>query len=270
MSDTSAQPTDGLARRFVGDANSTIGSMIKRGFTGGSTVAAPSAPVAAAPLPADNALASPPPPALESVTYSQPSISPLDVLEEAIEEAKKVAPASPVVSPTETVSPVSPPVPPDPVAEGVFTQAMPQAVADAAQAVDLLQQAGATSRKEAGESVSLDQIAADAARGVQVVETEPSPEISPEVESYLQKVEENKDMAPPEIVIADTTQALPANRQFPSQPVIVLPITPEAEQAGVKKGPQFSIRWLVEWSRRLMKAFAGKIIYRPIEGSTAS
>jgi hypothetical protein len=209
--------------------------MIKRGATGGlSTVTSPS-----------------------SLTF----------LEEAIEEAKKISP--PVVSaapPTSLVQPVTP----DPVAEGVMTQAIPQAVDAAAQAASAVQQGAGTSRKEAAESVSLDQIAADAARGVQVVETEPTPEISPEVESYLEKVQENKDMAPPEIVIADTSQALPTNHQFPSQPVIVLPITPEVEAAGAKKSPQLSIRWLVEWSRRLMKAFVGKIIYRPIEGSTAS
>lgn len=268
MSDTSAQPTNGLARRFVGDSNSTIGSLIKRGFTGKTSPA-----------------------------------SPLDLLEEAIEEAKNMAPAplvdqvptdptltdtslsdsamsaDPVAStdsaiPTNpVVLPISAPddvLPSDPVAEGVMTQAMPQAVAAVSQAVDIAQQGAGTSRKEAGESVSLEQFAADAARGVQVVETEPTPEISPEVESYLEKVQENKDLAPPEIVIADTSKALPVNNQFPSQPVIVLPITPEVEKVGAVKSPQLSIRWLVEWSRRLMKAFVGKIIYRPIEGNTAS
>jgi hypothetical protein len=46
--------------------------------------------------------------------------------------------------------------------------------------------------------------------------------------------------------------------------VIVLPITPATEDAGERKNPKWSIRWLVEWSRKLMKAFSGKIIYREV------
>jgi len=49
------------------------------------------------------------------------------------------------------------------------------------------------------------------------------------------------------------------------KPVIILPITPEVEAVGAKKGPQWSVRWLVEWSRRLMKMFSGKILYADSE-----
>jgi hypothetical protein len=162
---------------------------------------------------------------------------------------------------------------PNPVAEGVLTQAMPQAVAQttATQAATdpLLSAKTSSTQKEATESVSLDQVAADAARGAQLAEVEPQPEIPPEVESYLQKVEERPATAPQEIVIADGSQTTPAQHSYPSQPVIVLPITAEEEKAGVKKSPKFSIRWLVEWSRKLMKAFMGKVIYRPVEESSA-
>lgn len=154
--------------------------------------------------------------------------------------------------------------------QGLMSQVMPQVMAQTADALDPALKAVTTSRKEtAAEAVSLEQLAADAARGVQQVEVEPTPEISPEVESYLQKVEDHTEMAPKEIVIADGTQTSPVDHQYPSQPVVVLPITQEEEKEGAKKSPKFSIRWLVEWSRRLMKMFIGKIIYRPVEGSTA-
>lgn len=111
--------------------------------------------------------------------------------------------------------------------------------------------------------VSLEQVAAEVARSAQSPETAPTPELSPEVESYLQKVEDSKDMAPPEVVIADGSQTQPAERNYPAQPVVVLPITPEEEKTGERKSAKFSVRWLVEWSRKLMKMFTGKVVYQP-------
>lgn len=197
----------------------------------------------------------------------------LDILEMAIAEAEKtkplteVAPESVPEPSPEPPTPTTEPAPaPDPLAEGVMTQALPQAIQETADALDPALTAPVSTQKEVLErSASLDQIAADLATGIQVVEQEKNPEIPPEVESYLQKVEENTDSAPPEIVIADGSAPTAANRAYPSQPVVVLPITAEEEKAGAQKSPQFSLRWLVEWSRRLMKVFAGKIIYKPAE-----
>lgn len=88
-----------------------------------------------------------------------------------------------------------------------------------------------------------------------------SPEISPEISSYLQEVASNHDQLPQEIVVANNDiQLQPAHQQL--RPVIVLPVTPEIEKVGAKQKPTASIRWLVEWSRRLMKMFAGQVIYR--------
>lgn len=227
MSDIPAQPTKGLAHRLVGDPHSVIGVMIKRGFTGTAAVPAASLP-----------------------TSSQTNTSDaLNTLEQVITEVEQTAPVSQ----------------PDLTGEGVMSQVMPQVVA--AQTADTLNPAlsaaPAASKETVPDSVSLEQVAMDAAQGVQQVEAAPTPEISPEVESYLQKIEDHKDMAPKEIVIADGSQTTPASHQYPAQPVVILPITPEEEAAGAKKSPKFSIRWLVEWSRRLMKTFIGKVIYRP-------
>ena len=209
----SAQPTTGLVRRLVGDPNSTIGALIKRGVTGATSAGLVNSDKK---LPADNSTA---------------SAKTLNTLEETLNQVEALSPPT-----------AEPPIKTNP---------------------------SVTSRKEAVESVSLDQVALDAARGVQEAEAEPQPEISPEVESYLQKVEEQKDSAPQEIVIADGSQTTPTDHPYPAQPVVVLPITAEEEKVGVKKSPKFSVRWLVEWSRRLMKVFMGKIIYRPLEESQA-
>lgn len=103
---------------------------------------------------------------------------------------------------------------------------------------------------------------AEAGTGVQAVEVEKNPELPPEVEGFINKVEQQADQLPKEIVIADAIKNLPQHHPLPKQPVVVLPITPEIEKTGATKSPKFSVRWLVEWSRRIMKMFVGKVIYR--------
>lgn len=97
--------------------------------------------------------------------------------------------------------------------------------------------------------------------GIQTVEQERTPEIAPEVESFLKQAQEQPDQLPQEIVIADN-QEVSAVTHHPKQPVIVLPITPEEQKLGRKKSPKLSIRWLVEWSIKIMKKFTGEVIYR--------
>jgi hypothetical protein len=151
-----------------------------------------------------------------------------------------------------------------------MSQVMPQVMTQTADSLDTTKtMSSATQKEKPAPAISLEQVATDAVGGVQTVEAIPTPEISPEVESYLQKVEDTAGMAPKEIVIADGTQTAPVAHQYPSQPVVVLPITKEQEEEGAKKNPKFSIRWLVEWSRRLMKIFFGKVIYRPVEGTVS-
>jgi len=108
-----------------------------------------------------------------------------------------------------------------------------------------------------------------AAAGLAAAEHEPRPEIPVEVESYLRHAEEHPDHLPQEIVIADdhTVKTVPHTAKTP---VIVLPFTPEVEERGRKKSPKFSIRWLIEWGHKLMKKFAGRIIYRPDANPDAS
>ena len=151
-----------------------------------------------------------------------------------------------------------------------FAQVVPQVIQQTAQStqtpIDTLNPAYAsgTTSKEAPSGITLERPAFDqAGGGIQHVEQEKNVEISPEVESFITKVAEHTDQLPQEIVIADQTSPVPTTKYL-ATPVIILPITPEIEKAGAKKAPQFSVRWLVEWSRKLMKAFAGRVIYREV------
>lgn len=147
-------------------------------------------------------------------------------------------------------------------AEQTAPQAVPtamlQSVADATQA--LTPKTGTGGKETIGAAAGAKNVV-EAGGSTQYVEYEPNPELPPEVEGYLNKAEQHSDQAPPEIVIADSAAALPTDRQLPSQPVVVLPITPEVEKIGMSKPPQFSIRWLVEWSHKIMKMFVGNVIY---------
>lgn len=152
------------------------------------------------------------------------------------------------------------PVTPSPA----IAAAMPLAIDQATNTLNPPTPGGTTAKEAIDRGTHVEQPPVDAGTGIQVVEVEPTPEISPEVAEYLQRVEQNDQQQPQEIVIAgDTAQLIP---QAPTlKPVIVLPITPEVEAAGAKKNPQWSVRWLVEWSRRLMKMFSGKILYADSE-----
>lgn len=105
------------------------------------------------------------------------------------------------------------------------------------------------------------QVSAELPGGMQYIDSEPSPEISPELEIYLQKVEEAEAHISEEVI----TAAQPPIQQSPAplpQNVKVLPITKEVEEAGMKKNTSNSIRWLVAFSRKLAEMFKGKAIYR--------
>lgn len=100
------------------------------------------------------------------------------------------------------------------------------------------------------------------AAGVQSVENEATAELSPEVAGFLAEVEEHAaEQAPQEIVVAgDSVTTLPAHTI--SQPVVVVPITPDMEVEGVGKNVRESIQWLLVWSHKIMKMFSGRVIYR--------
>ena len=97
--------------------------------------------------------------------------------------------------------------------------------------------------------------------GLTYVEQEPNPEIPVEVEGFLKRVEDSADKLQQEIVLADKN-LVTQDQNHPAQPVIVLPINQAMEKEARGKSPKFSIAWLVEWSRKIIKKFLGQVIYR--------
>jgi hypothetical protein len=139
-----------------------------------------------------------------------------------------------------------------------FAQAVPQALSQPHAAPSTPQ----SSKKEAFVSTyAAPESTPDLNGGVQAVERERTPEVPPEVESFLQHVQNNAAKLPEEIVIADN-QEISKVTHHPKTPVLVLPISPEEEKLGRTKSPKLSVRWLVEWSHKMMKKFSGKVVYR--------
>ncbi|MEN8253283.1 MAG: hypothetical protein ABFQ62_02835 [Patescibacteria group bacterium] len=148
---------------------------------------------------------------------------------------------------------VTNPVPNRIVASGMVAQAMPKAADEVVQ-LQQAQQTGST-QKEAQAATVFESIP-----GAQV-EYEESAEIAPEVEAFVQKVEE-QDQLPQEIAVNAENIDLSQPIKLAKKAVVVLPITPEIEKVGEKKNPKYSIRWLVEFAKKIMKIFNGEVIYR--------
>ncbi len=131
----------------------------------------------------------------------------------------------------------------------------------ALQATDTLNPAQPRTGQERVDSGSSPDGSLVEAGGLGQVETEKIPELPVEVEGYLQHVEDHHDQLPQEVVITgDDITVQPSHR--PTAPVVVLPITEEDEKLAKGKNTSYGIKWLVEWSHKLIKRFAGKIIYR--------
>lgn len=148
---------------------------------------------------------------------------------------------------------------------GIFAQAIPAAVDQAQheldqQAQQQIPQAGGRQKEhlEGSSNVAAPELPAD----IYYVEEEKNPEIPPEVESYIQHVEDAAKIEPQKIVVAQ--EAIPDLSGAPTPPRIVkvLPITKEQEEVGLRKSTSFSIRWLVEFGHKLAKALVGQVVYR--------
>ncbi len=99
--------------------------------------------------------------------------------------------------------------------------------------------------------------------GMQYAEVEHTPEIPPEVESYIERVTDQSDQKQEVVVRAEEPPA-PTSIHAPIQErvVKVLPLTKVQEEIGMKKNATFSVRWLVEFSHKIAKMFFGNVIYK--------
>lgn len=174
----------------------------------------------------------------------------LDVFEGILDEVENANGA--MVSPPQIVDP--------PLEPSVLAQAVPVAVTQQASQQPVGGYVGGRQKEMVGGSGLT--ASAELPGGVQLAEQEPIPEIPPEVESYIQHVEETAKTQPETVVIAPQSDATAAPAITPPRVVRVLPITKEQEEVGLRKNSSFSIRWLVEFGHKLAKMFVGQVVYR--------
>lgn len=172
-------------------------------------------------------------------------------------------PAQPQVTPLPSTQVAMPTVPtlvdegrPNP---GVISQALPTAVI---QTQDPLNPVNPKpSAKETSPVMMVDQ-AVELPGGVQSVETLRTPEIPVEVEKFIEEVKDHPDQIPAEVVMTDQQQVMNNAQHALAKPVIILPMTKEELHNAKKSSPQMSKRWLGEWVEKIMKVFAGEVVFR--------
>ena len=248
------------------DPNSMMGAL-----TGGQqppTQAAAPQPPTPSPSPAQTAVGQSDP--VQGVSTGDS----LDLLESIVNETASAQTSSQVVPPVATPAvTANPGMAQDPPAQpavplagepDVSAQAVISTIQTTEDPLNPLNPAPASAKENFERPAAPDAASLDVGGAVQQVEVERNPEVPIEVEGFLQRVEDFSVQEPQEVVIADGTSEQ-ASTNYSSRPVIVLPISAEDEQKGKNKSPKYSIRWLIEWSHKVIKMFAGKVIYRQVE-----
>jgi len=85
------------------------------------------------------------------------------------------------------------------------------------------------------------------------------PEIPPEVE-HVEAIAGAEITLPQPIT--DTGGAVILDNAAPQQVMITLPLTEEEMQQALHLKIIYSLRWLAEWMKRLLKIFGGKFLYK--------
>lgn len=95
---------------------------------------------------------------------------------------------------------------------------------------------------------------------IEVKETEPLP---PEVEGWLQKLDQEGDIHLPQSISDDGDLLLSKSPGQNLAPKIVLPLTESGVQAGLKTKVTDSAKWLAHWCLRLIKMMKDEVKYAP-------
>ncbi len=252
--------------RLLQSLQSQMSPSTQQLFAGSAIVSAPQSSGASIPTTAQQADSH----ATDSFQLASPT-SPHDldpeiktkIFEEILEEVEQGTPSSPQQA---VVSALDPNAVYQPSQDaGIFAHAVPLAVEQAQDEMQQdqdLQQAQIGGRQketlEGGGFVASAELPGD----IQYIEEEPNPEIAPEVESYIQHVAEQAKTEPQTVVVAQDAVPTADGQPTPPRIVRVLPITKAQEEVGMRKNTSFSIRWLVEFGRKLANALHGQVIYR--------
>ena len=95
-----------------------------------------------------------------------------------------------------------------------------------------------------------------AAENVPVVELSKSQELEPEVEGWLEKLERAEDVHLEQPVTHEDQTLVQASGGHVTEEHIVLPLTQEEVQEGLKHPLKDGVRWLAEWCVRVSKVFS--------------
>lgn len=115
--------------------------------------------------------------------------------------------------------------------------------------------------KELEASRTVEQESWELPGGMSSTEVEPTPEIPPEVEKYVQAIKDDVSKFPQEVVVAqDGVPTFQPN--YVAKPVIVLPLTKQQVEQGLKASPNHSVRWLSEWAKKIWDMFKGEVVYK--------
>lgn len=91
---------------------------------------------------------------------------------------------------------------------------------------------------------------------VPIIEVGREPEVTPE--TGIEKLEKEQYILPTPVLDDQTGEVL-VSPPAPVAPEIILPITAEEYQMGLEAKIEDSLRWLAEWSKRLIKLLGEKV-----------
>ncbi len=97
-------------------------------------------------------------------------------------------------------------------------------------------------------------------KSASIIEIPDEPEISPErFSEHVERVEQNVSLSKP--VYDDNGQVI-VNNSTPTSVTIKLPLTEEEMQQALHLKIIYSLRWLAESTKRLLKIMGGKFTYQ--------
>ncbi len=83
-----------------------------------------------------------------------------------------------------------------------------------------------------------------------------------EVEGWLERLERGEDIHLPQPVTDDQTGQVLVEPASLEHPEVVLPVSEAVVKKGLHMKVWDSLRWLAEWSMRILKMFPGRVVYR--------
>lgn len=117
-----------------------------------------------------------------------------------------------------------------------------------------------TQSNEANQENNTDQL-----ESAETVSNPEMAELSKEIQEVSKETKEQREQA--EIAkkqqeINELAEASNTPVAVSNQPVVVLPITAQSKEEAKFKSTKYSVRWLLEWCKKIAKIFSGAVVYK--------